>query len=574
MKKPGAPVFTEPAECRDCYKCVRSCPVKAIQIKNNTATVLPELCVGCGKCVSVCPAGAKQVADHKQGATGKLASGKPVYLSIAPSFAMEFPDTKDLVQEAEKAGFAGIFETAEGAAMVSRFAAAYLGAHRQTPPAVISTACPVVVSLIEKYYPELVPNLMPSLSPLGTHGRMLKTRFGKDCEIVFAGPCIAKKSEIAGSEIGEALLFAELSKIFESQEKNIVKRKGVSGPFFNGLRGSETGLSRIYPIDGGMLESISQYGIKNTGFYHFSGMRMVTQVLEDLRDDPPKQQVFFELLACPGGCVAGCGTKPSVSRLETIRMNACAPDPELQLSPEICCAQIFHPDSVRPKHFSTAQIDEALRSLGKASAAEQLNCGGCGYGTCRDFAEALLADKAEPQMCVTNMRKMAQKKVNALIRSVPLSVVIVDNNFRVIECNQQFLSCFLGIDLEIDAEIETHLSQVSITKAETVSKLFTEILETEMPVIKRKVQSGARIYASTVFEIEGKRLFGGIFNDITAAQERKNTIVRKSQEVIQKSLQSVQTIASLLGENAAETEIILDSISELYEDQEDFDAIH
>ncbi|MCB5253127.1 MAG: 4Fe-4S binding protein, partial [Candidatus Cloacimonetes bacterium] len=301
------PIYTEKTECQDCYKCVRECPVKAIKVIDGSAQVMPEACILCGNCTEVCPVGAKKIRDDLGDAMLLLKQKSKVYVSLAPTFRTEFSglDSAKLIAAIKSLGFAGVSETALGAQEVSASCAQLL--REGTNPLWISSACPSVVHLIEQYYPQLVPNITPVMSPVQAHTRMLKQAFSEDIGVVFIGPCIAKKTEAGDSarvdSFDVALTFTDLRRWFNI--KNIDWSSLDLNQSF-ALGAAEEG--GLYPIDGGMIDGIKYYNPpENTLFMSFSGVPEVIEALDELDVKSFNCPVLIETLACMGGCVNGPG---------------------------------------------------------------------------------------------------------------------------------------------------------------------------------------------------------------------------------------------------------------------------
>ncbi len=604
------PIYTELTQCRDCYKCVRSCPVKAIQVKDGSAVVIKDRCVFCGHCVDVCPNHAKKVRDDIARVQMFLRSGKKVYCSIAPSYAAEFAGRSDAVLAAlMRLGFTGISETAIGAALVS--ACVDLDASRNGGVCSwISTACPSVVELVHKYYPQLVGNLSPVPSPLQCHSAYLREIYGDDIGIVFIGPCIAKKVE-ADTTPGFpdfALTFEELRQWFDRESLSLdeldegIGRHTVQVPAFVPAPAGET---TLYPVEGGMIASLVWgHDAFQDKAVAISGVDQVIGVLnelpgkdsESLSDhdrgvhDRGVYNDFLELLNCEGGCVNGPGaskgrspaTKKSLSTRYT-KERITGEAEKLFVPPADFLEKLlekgygmlvrsdrrseYPPSSFVPAghkaQFTEDQIQQALKDLGKVTKADELNCGGCGYNTCRDMAIAYLEGMAEPEMCVTKMRKEAQSKVDVLLRTIPMGVVMVDEDLKIVDCNTGFLHLFGDIDYSIESEILDLISGLPLERFVPFYDKFRDQFYSSKPG-QYRLHYQDKFLRVTFFIVEKQRLVGAIFEDITSPTVRRETVVKKAEDVIQKSLETVQQIASLLGENAAETEIMLNSLIDAF----------
>lgn len=597
------PIYTELTQCRDCYKCVRSCPVKAIQVKAGSAVVVKDRCVFCGHCVDVCPNHAKKIRDDIARVQMFLRTGKKVYCSIAPSFAAEFAGQEAAVLASLiQLGFAGVSETAIGAALVS--ACVDLDASRNGGICSwISTACPSVVELVHKYYPHLEKNLSPVPSPLQCHSAYLREVYGDDIGIVFIGPCIAKKIE-ADTTPGfpdYALTFGELRQWLDRENISLdeladgIDRNTVTVPSFVPAPAGET---TLYPVEGGMIASLvwGQDAFQDKAVA-ISGVDQVLGVLDELPQagspDMDKQEIyndFLELLNCEGGCVNGPGAtkgrssaaKKSLSSRYTKERITSEPD-RLFVPPADFVARLLEKgydmlvrpdrrseyppsDFVPAEHkakFSEEEIAQALKVLGKVNKTDELNCGGCGYNTCRDMAIAYLEGMAEPEMCVTKMRKEAQSKIDVLLRTIPMGVVMVDENLKIVDCNTGFLHLFGDIDYSIEGEILDLISGLPLERFVPFHDKFRDQFHTSQPG-QYRLHYQDKFLRVTFFIVEKQRLVGAIFEDITSPTVRRETVVKKAEDVIQKSLETVQQIASLLGENAAETEIMLNSLIDAF----------
>jgi len=555
------PIYTELGYCRDCYKCVRHCPVKAIRVENNQASIIADRCIYCGICVDSCPVGAKRVRDDLNRAKLLVHRKGKVVASLAPSFVSEFPGVRpgQLIRALKDLGFYAVSETALGAQEVS--AACVDLARSSDQKLFISTTCPSVVELIRKYFPQFAPSLTPFLSPMGAHAKLLKQTFGEDSNIVYMGPCIAKKLEAdqTNLKVDVALTFTLLRQWFD--DRDIVLSQVQEGPedVFLPERSQD---GALYPISGGMLQSLELCGgLGEVQSMAFSGVQHIMTALEGLQDAPFQTPLFLELLACDGGCVNGPRSRKrngtAAKNLETHRY-AQLPVPGLRI-PSLDIRRSIDVTPVEIGKPGREEMNAALRRLGKNAPADELDCGGCGYDSCRGLAIALLDGRAEPSMCVSYMRKLASNKANALIRSMPCGVVIVDENMDIVECNRKFAE-ILGGDTLAVYDTKPGMGGADLTKVAPFHRLFRTALEADGKATLRDLRVGDLILRVSVFPIEPGRVVGGIVYDITEPLVERELIIQKAEEVIRKNVTTVQQIAYLLGENAAETEMILASI--------------
>lgn len=553
------PIYTEKTQCQDCYKCVRECPVKAIKVVDGSAMVIPEACILCGHCTEVCPVHAKKIRDDLDEAKALLASGAKVYASLAPSYRTEFSGlrTGKLINAMKSLGFAGVSETALGAQEVSASCARLL--EEGENPVWISSCCPSVIHLIEQYHPDLVPYVTPVLSPLQAHARILKDEYGTDAKVIFFGPCIAKKNE-ADDYLDLALTFSDLRRWFTQEDTDwlSLSEEGEFTPRAAGEGG-------LYPVDGGMIDGIKLCGApENTLYMSFSGVENVREALQELQTKTYHRPVFIEVLACAGGCVNGPVVKKK-GLTAGKRITIYEETPRLGTDPSEGwdITGSFHSREIKTKQFSPAEINGALLRISKKRKEDELNCGGCGYNTCRDFAAALLEEKAEPAMCVSYLRKLAQNKASALIKAMPSGVVIVDEKLRIIESNSPFIE-LIGGDAEIVGEADPDLEGAYLERLIPFSNLFEEALRDGSEASIRDIRHKGKIIRLTIFSIQAGHVVGGILQDITEPVIQREQIIDKAAEVMKKNLSTVQQIAFLLGENAADSEVLLNSIIESF----------
>ncbi len=561
------PVYTEKTECQDCFKCIRHCPVKAVKVEDERAVVMPELCVACGECVTVCPVGAKRVRTDLAQVQLLLRSRKQVFVSLAPSFVSEFGPNRDeqLVNALRQLGFAGVSETALGAEQVSANVAELLHIHRE-PRLYISSACPVAVEILRKYHPEQGRWVTDLMSPVLAHCSMLRRQYGDDIGIVFIGPCIAKKKEAdAHPELLDAVLtFKELRDWLETAGIDPLNGNVGTDDHFVPAPAQE---GALYPVDGGMVAGIkANCGVSDAHFMAVSGIDNIVSSLDGLEQVVLDRPVFLEVLACDGGCVNGPlarrRTGTVAKRIQVIA-RAQYPAGDIPRPVAVDAAMHFQIEPVTRSTYSEADLLAALRLVGKQTPEDELNCGGCGYENCREFAGALLDRKAEHTMCVSYMRKLAQNKANALIRTMPSGVVIVDDTLHVVECNQKFAR-LLGDEVLAVYETRPGLGGAELAKLVPFANLFAHVLHESDEVLVRDIRYRGRILHVSIFRIEPRRLAGAVIQDITEPSVRKEQVIDKAREVIRNNLKTVQKIAYLLGENAAESEVVLNTIIESF----------
>lgn len=567
------PLYTIKNNCQDCYKCVRRCPVKAIKIEDGSAMIVPDLCIACGTCYRVCPAKAKQARNDLTRAKHLVQSGKDVYVSLAPSWITEFEGVsrEQMIAAIRRLGFRGVSETALGAEEVSANIAGLLDKAANKALQVsaanrlfISTACPAVVEYINKYVPERTANLTKLTSPLLAHCRLLKTALGKDIEVIFIGPCIAKKIEADRHPdlLSLSLSFTDLRQWLKDEN---IELKDIHTSVFDKFVMSKAEEGAAYPVEGGMIETLKPYEQSQKAYLmQITGIENIKRELKNIREETLDRPIFIECLACEGGCVNGPCTSSKKSglekRVEILKESdfsglAGKRSPSVDITLDYASEAI-----VQPEHDET-DIKRVLASIGKYSIEDEINCGGCGYNTCRNFAKALLDGKAEPEMCVSHMKQQAQRKANALLRCIPSPIVIANAKLSIMEYNDKFVETFWNEDEHADIYDQNNLHGADLRDFINFTNLFSASLDLEQDIHREHVRFNDKLFDVVVFNIDKKQIVGGIIEDVTNMEMKKEQIAEKAKEVIHKNLATVQQIACTLGEHMAETEVLLRSIA-------------
>ncbi|MCK5834579.1 MAG: 4Fe-4S binding protein [Lentisphaeria bacterium] len=572
-------VYTNENDCQDCYKCVRRCPVKAINMIDNHASIDDDRCIMCGCCIRVCPVGAQKYRNDEHRVKKLLMSGQKVILAVAPAFVGELDyGHEQLIVAAKKLGFYGVSETALGAQIVTHFQKQIT---EKADKPVLSTACPTFVQFILKYFPQWKDNLSPLLSPLLSQCVMLKNLYGKDTAIVFLGPCLGKKQE---SDTHPELL--DVSITFDEFEELLVTEniqiETVSPGETHRFIPIQSNGGALYPLDGGMVETMTDLepsSVSNTSFFHYAGTKMIKSILET-EDFNQSQKIFCEFLACEGGCINGSGVfdqqniftkrikigsyfKSLKSYPESYFINNYVkmPTENFQKEYDFC-------NPVKTEVFLDKDKKQIWEKLGKFTKSDFIDCGACGYDTCDKFATACLEERAELEMCATSMKKHAHDKVRAFMKETPLALCVVDSHYKIVECNFKF------IDLSIDVEIDITEDLVERIKGSHITKFFPleEIVGCVFRSSERRtsiVHKEGKVYDISAFPFENSALTGLIIQDITKPSMKRDIVIEKAQKVIKNHLLSVQKIAFLLGETAAESEITLNEIISAYSVKED-----
>lgn len=542
------------SRCRDCYKCLRECPVKAIKFVDHEARIISDRCILCGKCTVVCPQNAKRVHSEIGDVEALLASGKPVIASVAPSFVSAF-GVKDFAVMGialGKLGFKMAEETAVGANIVTAEYEKLLetGEYKNF----ITSACPAINRMIQLYYPKALKYLAPVASPMVAHARLLKKRY-PEAEIVFIGPCIAKKREGRESGLISAVLtFTELKTLFD--EKGIDLNSIAAIPVNEDIKNR----SKYYPISRGIIKSFNRLP-QNYEYVAVDGVKRSFDVLEDI---DKLEGMFIEINCCEYACINGPATiknQGSLKANEDVRRYA---QDSLKggepgyIDPMGVDYAEGHPrvslGNVVP---SERDIRAVLAKTGKFKPEDELNCGACGYPTCREKAIAVLNGNADLEMCIPYMRKRAESMSYEIIQNSPNGIIMMDYDLKISESNS-LARKLLGINL--DDPKGTYLYE-SINAAE-----FFQAVSGGKDVHKQKIyieESKRYVDMNIILLPEHKTLFA-VLKDVTDAVEyskeldevREKTL-ETTDAVIKKQMRVAQEIASLLGETTAETKVAL-----------------
>lgn len=579
-----APVYTEKSNCQDCYRCVKACPVKAIKLESGSASIVPDLCIYCGTCTLICPNGTKKVRNDLASLKQSLMRQEKIIVSLAPSYLSEYAkeDIHKVIAAFKEAGFWQVSETAIGAEKVAEATKAWID--EQPNGVYISSCCPSAVQLIKKYYPEYSSYVVPVFSPMITHSLFLKSIY-PNVKVAFVGPCAAKKSELDQfhDKIDFVLTFQEIKELFDDMGIYFEFMKPTEEDVFFPFKASK---GNLYPIDGGMLtnmiDSITTTEARinhNTGnvdarYMTFSGVQNIKEILLDFKQLDTSCKTFLELMTCEGGCIKGpCSNENCSSATKRVQVlkNVNTQKQEHNYEEALKNLNISenydYINAVEQKEYTQQQIQEALKRVNKKSEADELNCGGCGYDTCRQFAKALIDGRAENDMCVSYMRKIAQDKTNILLKKIPQGIVIVNDSLKIVDTNEKFAS-MLGEEVKMLYDANPGLHGADITKLVPFHKFFSSVLSTGVDVLEQDIRDGDNYYSLSIFSVQDFSLVCGILQNLHAPEVRKDIVLKRTQDVIMENMKVVQKIAFLLGENASYTEAMLNSIVESHQDKE------
>ena len=549
------------SNCKSCFRCVRKCPVKAIRFSGNQAHIIGNECILCGNCVVQCPQDAKQITDSTEKVRVLLQSGSPVIVSLAPSFIANYEGCGiDAMRDAlKKLGFADAEETAIGATIVKNEYERML--REEERDIIITSCCHSINLLIQKYYPSALEYLADVMSPMQAHCEDIKRR-NPGAKTVFIGPCVAKKDEADYYEniVDAVLTYEELDKMLAEDGITIEHKLDLE----------EKSRARFFPTTGGVLKTMAQDNPKYT-YIAVDGVENCMAVLKDI-ESGNVHNCFIEMSACIGSCIAGPVMR-KVSRTpitDYLCVAKYAGDEDFEVEqPEAgYLKKNFSGIERKLPVPSESEIMAVLRQMGKFKPSDELNCGTCGYNSCRDKAIAVIHGKADSDMCLPYLKDKAESFSDTIVKNTPNGLIVLNENFEVQQINNAARK-IMNIRYESDVLGEPVVRILD-------PSVFIKVKNTGRSVHDQRTYLAEykKYVEQTVVYDPDSRMLIGIMRDITdeeADREKKTRINKQTLEVadsvVEKQMRIVQEIASLLGETAAETKIALTKLKESIDDE-------
>ena len=549
------------SNCKNCYKCIRHCPVKSIRFSANQAHIISDECILCGRCVVVCPQNAKEVTSEVEKVKVFLQTGDPVWVSLAPSFIANYNGAgiESMRDALKKLGFAEVEETALGATQVkAEYDRMLLEEDRDI---VISSCCHSVNLLIQKYYPNSLQYLADVISPMQAHCKDIKKRI-PDAKCVFIGPCVAKKDEADHYKgiVDAVLTFDELTQWLEEENVTIE----------NKTDSAEESKARLFPTTGGILKTMD---CSAPGFSYVAvdGVENCIRTLQDI-EEGKIHKCFIEMSSCEGSCINGPVIEKSHHSLvrDYLEVTDYAGKKDFDVAtPEaVDMKKRFEMIDRRSQMPSESEITAIIRQMGKFKPSQELNCGSCGYNTCREKAIAIYQGKAEISMCLPYLKDKAESFSDTIVKNTPNGLIVLNEQLEVQQINAAARE-IMNIRSESDV-----LGEGVIRILDPV--IFLEVLNTGRGVYNQRTYLAEykRYVEQTIVYDRESRLLICIMRDVTdeeVQREKKERIsaqtVEVADKVVDKQMRIVQEIASLLGETAAETKIALSKLKESIKDE-------
>ncbi len=545
------------SNCKNCYKCIRHCPVKAIRFSGNQAHIIGNECILCGQCFVVCPQNAKQIVDETEKVKVLLQGPNPVIVSLAPSFIVNYEGVgisamRDALQ---KLGFYDVEETAIGATIVKNEYERIL--KEEDRDVLISSCCHSVNLLIQKYFPSCMEYLADVVSPMQAHCNDIKKRF-PNAKTVFVGPCVAKKDEAEHYEgiVDAVLTFEELSDWMKEAGVELKKEKDITAE----------SRARFFPTTGGVLKTMAEQ-VPGYTYIAIDGVQNCIDVLRDI-ESGKIHKCFIEMSACIGSCTGGpvmekYHKSSVVSDYMKIADYAGEKDFDVVQPKAVELKKHFEFIDRRLQQPTESEIYSVLRQMGKFKPSDELNCGSCGYNSCREKAIAIYQGKSEISMCLPFLKDKAESFSDTIVKNTPNGIIVLNENLEVQQIN------------EAARRLMNIRSSSDILGDQVVRILdplvFMQVLRNGRDICGQRVYLAEykRYVEQSVLYDRDSHLLIGIMRDITDEElerEKKENISRQTIEVadnvVEKQMRIVQEIASLLGETAAETKIALSKLKE------------
>ena len=549
------------SNCKSCFRCVRKCPIKAIRFSGNQAHIIGNECILCGNCVVQCPQNAKEIADGIEKTRVLIQSGDPVIVSLAPSFIANYDGVgiESMRRALKKLGFTDVEETAIGATIVKNEYERMI--REEERDVIITSCCHSINLLIQKRFPECLQYLADAMSPMQAHCSDIKKRI-PGAKTVFIGPCVAKKDEAEYYEniVDAVLTFEELDRMLE-KERVELERETVF---------TEKSRARFFPTTGGVLKTMAQ----DAPGYTYMAMDGVENCMTALADIASGKihKCFVEMSACIGSCIGGPvmnrAKKPLVSDYLKVATYAGERDFDVDQPIPAELKKNFSAIEHKLPLPSETEIMSVLRQMGKFKESDELNCGTCGYNSCRDKAIAIIQGKAEISMCLPFLKDKAESFSDTIVRNTPNGLIVLNENLEVQQINNSARK-IMNIRAASDVLGEPVIRILDPTP-------FSQVKSTGRSIRNRRTYLAEykKYVEQTVVYDTDSRLLISIMRDVTdevETEERKESISRQTIEVadkvVEKQMRIVQEIASLLGETAAETKIALTKLKESIVDE-------
>ena len=556
--------------CKNCYKCIRYCPVKAIRFESGKAEIDMEKCIACGQCFVVCPKHVRNMDNDYANVSGRIKNSEKVVGLIDSSYLAMFDEPERFIAGLKKLGIDSIQEIAAGTAKITEEQMEYMEDHRFLKY-MITASCPSVYLYVCKYYPELVKYLIPVVSPAIAMAKKVKA-VQPDAYTVYIGPCLSRRYETLDAEQSKLDAAISFSEAVRMMKVNFIDYTELDPLLPDVVSGSER---KNYAMPNKTCGRLAvSASILNYSVVCIDGAEQVKELLEAMKDGI-LDRTMADLAMCHGSCLNGPFMHKNDTNmflsLQKLRkhvdtrkklMGGEENDEVINWS-GVGFKNSFHPMEIKKEVFTDRQIKEVLKEMGKNSRADELDCGACGYNSCREKAVAVLMGMAQVDMCMPYMKRKAETMTSAIFIAARNSIIITDMDFKVLKINPAF---------EKIANIKEE-EAIGMPVGEFVSEeYFKQVMENGNDIVGEKINiEKFNFYGlMNLMYMKEEKMFMVTIQDITIAEKRRAELdklklntVDIAQKVIDKQMTVAQEIASLLGETTAETKVALNRLKKV-----------
>ncbi|MBR5467863.1 MAG: 4Fe-4S binding protein [Firmicutes bacterium] len=552
--------------CKNCNKCVRECPVKAIRFINNKAEIDDEKCIACGRCFVACPMHARNVENDVFNVEKAIEEGKNVVACVDSAYLGAFEEPDKFVGALKKMGFSSVQEAAAGSEKITREYIKYLNENIGKQKYFISSTCPAIYLFVEKYHPQLIQYLIPVDMPVMAIAKAVKEE-DKDAIVVYVGQCLSKKNEIKPDDntyLNYHITFDEVLKMLVKKGIDMKTTEGTTPDRAARISGVS------YSIAGDMWKNIKTFSAEHGyDIMRVDGMNSIKQLFSSM-EKGTLSKCYVGVSACAESCINGPFMPKDApdlfcrrQKIRNFAQHGWADKGKEFDWDKIDVSRSFVEQSANRKLATSEEIEEILRKMGKKTRADEFDCGACGYESCREKAQGVFEGMADIEMCWPRLREKAKRKGDTIFENARNIILMLDKDLNVMQINPVAERSF-GIK---DGEI----AGSSVSFLNIATDTFEEAMNNKKDILNKKMnleEYGITVMCNTVY-IEGDELFVSM-QDITAEERRKKELaelkhhsVEIAQNVIEKQMRVAQEIASLMGETTAETKVALNRLKDV-----------
>ncbi len=408
-------IYTKDKNCKGCNKCIFVCPTRAneafFEAEEGKVFIKEGFCISCGECIAICDHDARDYYDDLQRFFSDLKRGEDISIIIAPAARFNFPSTPKLISYLKHIGVNKVYDVSFGADICTWAHVKTMRDHKAA--GMIAQPCPVVVSFIEKYHPELIEHLSPIQSPATCTAIYLRDYVGVKDKVAFLSPCIGKMREVQDAHTYDSMEYnVTFSKLARYLEETGVDLNSFPDGQFDNTPGS---IGFVFSRPGGLSENIRHHLGERAWIKQVEGIKNIEQYfkeyIKDMKQGNPIPDIV-DVLNCTHGCNLGTGTTKEASQnhidyvtnlsKNSVEYTSTAElmqffDERLDLGDFI---RLYSDKSADYIARDDLDIEQAFLSLGKVTESDRsVNCFSCGYGSCIEFAHELAGGHNDKNNC-------------------------------------------------------------------------------------------------------------------------------------------------------------------------------